>query len=275
MKGESMKTTISLRYILATIGLLLFPTIALSVGFDHSHAQWTGVLKQYLSENNLFDYKQLKADTEQKNAPVFENYLSSLQKVPKSDYDSWTKNDQKAFLINAYNAFTVKLIVDNYPVKSIKDIGGFLTKPWDVEFFSLLGGVIKSINPIEHDYLRPKFKDYRIHAAVNCASISCPPLRRDAFDGKLLDGQLDEQMRIWLLDRSRNRFDAITGEVHISKIFDWYESDFEKWGGGVKTVLLKHGDEQVKKAVKTSKKFPYLDYDWNLNEAKSAPEGTW
>ena len=263
------------RYVSHVVLFAAFATTGYGGDFDHTHSNWNAVLSQYLDQDGLVAYKSLKEDLNQKKtAHSFENYLASLQKVSKRDYDAWSKNDQKAFLINTYNAFTIKLIVDNYPVKSIKDIGGFFTKPWDVKFFSLLGGAIKSIDPIEHDFLRPKFEDYRIHAAVNCASISCPPLRRDAFVGKILDSQLDEQMQIWLLDRGRNRFDATTGEARISKIFDWYEKDFEKWGGGVKGVLLKHGDDQVKKAVKSSKKFRYLDYDWNLNESKSGAKGT-
>jgi len=237
--------------------------------FDHSHTLWTDLLAKYTDKEGSVKYSQLKKELADKGASHdFSKYLAALEGVSKKQYDAWGKQEKMAFLINAYNAFTIKLIIDHHPVKSIKDIGGFFTKPWSVEFFALLGGAIKSLDPIEHKLLRPEFKDYRIHAAVNCASVSCPPLRRDAFTSKELDAQLDEQMRVWLADDSRNSWAGSKDEIRISKIFDWYEEDFEKWGGGVKQVLLKYAPADAKKRITTASDIDYLDYNWNLNESK-------
>jgi Protein of unknown function, DUF547 len=236
--------------------------------FDQQHQGFTTVLKTYMV-GNLVNYGKLKADVGNGSQPhPFTAYLKVIQGVKKSEFDSWSPLDQMAFLINAYNALTLKLIVDHYPVGSIKDIGGLFAKPWSIKFFDLLGGEIKSLDPIEHENLRPRFKDYRIHAAVNCASFSCPPLRGEAYVGSKLNQQLDEQMRNWISDKTRNSFDAATGEIKVSKIFDWYSKDFESWGGGVSKVLAKFGDDQVRAALAKNKKIEFLDYDWKLNEVK-------
>jgi hypothetical protein len=253
---------------LGALVFCLFAAMTARAGsFDQEHAAWTGVLQKYQTDAGLVRYKQLKADAAAKAHP-FNGYLESLAKLTRAEFDGFAKNDKIAFLINAYNAYTVKLIVDNYPVESIKKIGGLFTKPWDVEFFSLLGGQITSLDPIEHKMLRPNYRDYRVHAAVNCASISCPPLRHEAFVGARLDAQLDEQMRLWLADPSRNKFDAQTGELSLSRIFDWYAKDFEEWGGGVKAVVSKFGPEAARQAYAKKGEVDFLDYDWGLNEAK-------
>ena len=253
--------------------LFLFTAVMLAfastnvLAFDHSHSKWDKVLKDYQNENGLVNYKKLKADANNKEHS-FNSYLSEVSGVSESEYNKFKSEEKMAFLINAYNAFTFKLIVDNYPVKSIKDIGSLFTSSWKKEFFSMLGGKVKSLDPIEHEWLRPKFKDYRIHAAVNCASISCPPLRHEAFLGSNLDKQLDEQMSFWLKDESRNRFDEKFGKLYLSKIFDWYGDDFEKWGDGIKAVVKKFGPKAAVEAIKKGGDIDYLDYDWGLNEAK-------
>lgn len=235
-----------------------------SFAFDHTHAKWTKVLKEYQNAQGLVKYKKLKADATKEKSHPFNAYLSEIQAVKYTEYKGWQKNEQKAFLMNSYNALTVKLIVNHYPVKSIKDIGGFFGKPWGVEFFSLLDGKIKSLDPIEHKWLRPQFKDFRIHAAVNCASISCPPLRNEAFVASRLDAQLDDQMQAWLQDSSRNQLEG--KELKVSKIFDWYGDDFEKWGGGVVQVIKKYAGSE--RTIASEVEVDYLDYDWGLNEAK-------
>lgn len=245
------------------------PKSAYGAEFDHSHSLWSDILSKVTAPNGDVKYALLKKELDDKAADhVFSEYLSSLEKVTKKQYDAWSEQEKMAFLINAYNAFTIKLIIANYPVKSIKDIGGFFTKPWSVEFFSLLDGTIKSLDPIEHKVLRPEFKDYRIHAAVNCASVSCPPLRRSAFTSKDLDAQLDEQMREWLADDSRNSWSGPKKQIRVSKIFDWYEEDFEQWGGGVKKVLMKYAPSDAKERIKSADDIDYLDYNWKLNESK-------
>lgn len=239
-----------------------------SFGFDSTHKQWTDILAKYQTAEGLIRYKDLKSDeTKGPNHP-FALYLKSLSEVPETEFNKWSKNDKKAFLINAYNALTVKLILDHYPVKSIKKIGGFFSKPWSLEFFSLLDGKIKSLDPIEHKWLRPIYKDYRIHAAVNCASFSCPPLRHEAFQGSKLDAQLDDQMKAWLQDKTRNQLDPAHKVFKVSKIFDWYKKDFDAWGGGVVAVINHYMNPPVSRDVAKEIEIQYLDYNWDLNEAK-------
>lgn len=260
--GKSFRTVIK-----AAIMAALTMGASQSMAFDKTHASWTALLKQYQTTDGRVKYAQLKKDAAAATHP-FNVYLKDAQAIKMSEYKTWSKGDQMAFLINSYNALTIKLIVDNYPVASIKKIGGVFSKPWGIEFFSLLDDSLKSLDPIEHKTLRPQFKDFRVHAAVNCASASCPPLRHEAFVGERIDAQLDEQMRAWLADSSRNEFDAKTGELKISKIFDWYKDDFENWGGGVKTVLKKYAPTGAQAAFAKDGEISYLEYDWSLNESK-------
>ena len=247
--------------------VLCLLTATKAQAFDHEHMAWTALLQTYQTDAGLVRYQQLKADAISKSH-AFNLYLAGLTKVGHAEFDGFTKPQKIAFLLNAYNAFTIKLILDNYPVASIRKIGGLFTKPWAIEFFSLLGGAIKALDPIEHKWLRPIYKDYRIHAAVNCASVSCPPLRHEAYSGTRLEAQLNEQMTLWLADATRNRYDSATGAFHLSKIFDWYASDFDEWGGGVRAVVTKFGPEAAKTAYAKKVDVDFLDYDWDLNEAK-------
>jgi len=200
----------------------------------------------------------------------FQRYLKSLQGVDRAQFDAFTPKQQKAFLINAYNSLTIKLILDHFPVASIRDIGGLFGNPWKLEFFSLLGGAIKSLDPIEHEYLRPVYKDYRIHAAVNCASRSCPELRGEPYVAEHLDRQLDEQMARWLHDPSRNKVDRSSRKMLLSKIFDWYRDDFVNYGGSIDAVIQRHAGDVYASAIASKFATDYLPYSWQLNEYKSA-----
>lgn len=236
--------------------------------FDHTHVKWSEVLKKYQNNQGYVSYKKLKEDISLDRKHDFYLYLTEIQAVKQPEYDRWTNDEKKAFLINSYNALTFKLIVEHYPVASIKKIGGFFTKPWSIEFFSLLDGRIKKLDPIEHEWLRPTFKDYRIHAAVNCASVSCPPLRNEAFVPPQLEAQLDDQMKLWLNDKTRNQISYQKKVFKISKIFDWYKADFEDWGGGVAEVIGKYVANPLRRDVSSQIKVQYLPYNWDLNEAK-------
>ncbi|MCB0363217.1 MAG: DUF547 domain-containing protein, partial [Bdellovibrionales bacterium] len=183
--------------------------------------------------------------------------------------EKWDSKQKMAFLINAYNALTVKLILDHYPVKSIKKIGSFFSNPCKLEFFKLLDGKISSLDPIEHVWLRPKYKDYRIHAAVNCASISCPQLRNEAFIAERLEEQLNEQMGLWLQDKNRNEIEIKDKTFRASKIFDWYKDDFQSWGGGIWNVLKKHLKSSKLPQDIDSFEIDYLEYNWDLNEFRN------
>lgn len=185
-----------------------------------------------------------------------------------------TREQKLAFLINAYNAFTIDLIVRNPNIKSIKDLGSLLSSPWKKRFVSLFGEKL-SLDEIEHGLIRkdPLFQEPRIHFAVNCASIGCPALSQEAFVASRLDSQLETVTKNFLRDRARNRIEG--KKVIISKIFDWYAEDFEKsWQGivSVQYFLSKYSsalaDNPEQEGVLKSKdlSIKYSDYDWNLNK---------
>ena len=259
--------------------LLLLPALLPRTGFaadnempafDHSHKSWSQLLASYLNDQYRVDYKRWHGDQKRLDA-----YLNDLQKVSLTTYRSWSANQRKAFLINAYNALTVKLILNHYPVASIRKIGGFFSNPWKMEFFSLLDGKIRSIDPIEHEWLRkdPELRGPRIHAAVNCASISCPVLQSEAFVAERLDQQLDAATRQWLADPQKNRYDPTKKTLYLSKIFDWYEEDFGDSDEGILAFVKRYGPQEWSKQWPPGKiEIDYLDYDWGLNEVSSGSE---
>lgn len=240
-----------------------------SLAFDHTHAAWTKVLKQYRIDDGRLRYKELQADVRKDSSHPLTAYLAELAKVKRAEFDGWSRESRMSYLINAYNAFTVKLIVDAYPVKGIKKTVGFLRSPWKKEFFSILDGTVKTLDPIEHDILRPQYKDARVHAAVNCASLSCPVLQATAFTSDKLESQLDAAFRQFLADKARNRYDIEKGTLYLSKIFDWFGEDFEKSYGGIKQTLEKLGPAEAKAALAKKGKIEFLDYNWDLNDAAS------
>ena len=206
-------------------------------------------------------------------------YLDSLSAVTRQEFDGWTRPQQLAFLINAYNAFTVEKILTRWPkLKSIRDFGSFIGNPWKDEFFTLLGRPM-TLDGIEHDTIRAPgaYDDPRIHFAVNCASIGCPMLREEAYVAARLDAQLEEQTARFLSDRSRNRYDPASAKLLISKIFDWYGKDFSRgWKGtdSVPQFLARYADRladtpRERDRIRAQEvPVAFLDYDWALNEAR-------
>jgi hypothetical protein len=184
-----------------------------------------------------------------------------------------------AFLINAYNAFTVELILGRYPkLESIKDLGGFLSTPWKPKFIALLGSMV-SLDDIEHGLLRERgrYDDPRIHFALNCASVGCPMLREEAYVAERLEAQLDEQVLRFLSDRGRNRHNATNGKLEVSKIFDWYGDDFKAGHRGIDSLaafFARYADQLSgtpagREAVRAGRApIAFLDYDWKLNDAR-------
>ncbi|SMF76737.1 DUF547 domain-containing protein [Pseudobacteriovorax antillogorgiicola] len=243
------------------ISTLSLATTILASSFDHSHDKWTKLLKTYLTPEGNVRYAAWK-----KNTSDLDSYLKNLKNVSYKSYQSWTPDQKKAYLINAYNAFTIRLILNHYPVDSIKDIGSLFSSPWKKDFFSILDGRITSLDPIEHDWLRkkPELKDPRVHAAVNCASISCPPLRNEAFDANRIEAQLNDSTQAWLKDSSRNQFKK--GKAELSKIFDWFDEDFGGNDKGVLAFIEKHSPE-LRKILGKDPSISYLSYDWGLNKA--------
>lgn len=206
---------------------------------------WDAFLKKYVSATGDVDYKSIKANKKELDAITKTFNATSVS-------PSWSKNDQLAFWINAYNAFTIDLIINNYPLKSIQGLDG--GKPWDVKRINI-GGKKYSLNNIENDIIRPQFKDARIHFAVNCAAKSCPPILNGAFFGKTLDTQLDEVTKKFI---NNKKYQTITSSnITLSKIFDWYGADF----GDIVTFINKYSNVKVNKSATIA----YKDYDWALN----------
>jgi hypothetical protein len=228
---------------------------AASAAVDHS--AFDKLLKKHVSAKGLVDYKGFKADE-----TVFNQYLAVLSKNPPGS--SAPKNEQMAYWINAYNAFTIRLILDHYPVQSIKDIGSkikipFVTTPWAAKFFSI-GGEKMSLDNIEHGILRKKFDDPRIHFALVCASLSCPRLRNEAYSAAQLEKQLDDQGRDFLNNPAKNKVGK--AEAQLSKYFDWYKGDWQKNGQSVAKWVNRYSTTKMDDKAKIT----YLDYNWSLNQ---------
>lgn len=218
------------------------------------HGEWDALVKKHVAQDGMVDYAGFVKD--KKALQHYVDYLSTHQPSAK-----WSKNEKLAYWINAYNAFTVKLIVDHYPVKSIKDIKKgipFVNSVWDIPFIPM-GKEKVDLNYIEHSILRKEFKDPRIHAAINCASFSCPLLRNEAYTANEIDRQLEDAMRKFINDPQRNQVDK--SSVKISKIFSWFSGDFKLNGASVIDYLNKY----AKKSIDYNAKMDYLDYDWDLN----------
>jgi len=244
-----------MRYILTlllTALCLMSPGTLLATGVDNSiYAQ---LLEKYVKKGRV-DYEGFKQDQD-----LLDQYLAVLS---GTDPDTLTRNHKFAFYINAYNAFTVKLILTRYPeLNSIKELGSFFSNPWSKKFISL-GGWTVSLDHIEHEVLRPEFKDPRVHFAINCAARSCPPLLNRPYEGETLEKQLDAQTREFI-NNKRSTF-VKNNSLFISKIFDWFDEDFndnpllfirQYAGDRLRSELDKAGPK-----VKIS----YLYYDWTLN----------
>ena len=223
--------------------------------FDHAHKQFTEVLKTYVRDG-VVNYAGLRKDRSTLDA-----YVGGLESVTKKEFQSWSDDQKIGFWLNAYNAYTLKLVIDNKPVTSIKKLGTFWTGVFSKEFIPLknLFGKTVSLNAIEHDTLRKKFNEPRIHFALVCASKSCPPLRSEAYRATDLNKQLDDQASTFLKDTSKNRFDAKSNTVHLSKIFDWFDDDFEKSKGSVRDYVAQY------LTIPSNVRIRHLSYDWTLN----------
>lgn len=216
--------------------------------FDHN--PWTMLLKKHVDSDGKVNYKNFKVDEAK-----LDRYLNKLS-ATVIDEKVWNKEEQMAFWINAYNAFTVKLILKHYPVKSIMELEK--GKPWNLQFITI-GGVKMSLNHIENNILRTKFNDPRIHFAIVCASYSCPLLLNTAYTGELLQGQLEEQTKKFINDSKRNIITV--KKAKLSEIFNWFKGDFTKNGSLVDFI---NRYAIVKITAKT--KISFLPYKWNLNE---------
>ncbi len=235
---------------------LAFCQQAISKTDAPSHKDWTKILKKHVNDNGLVNYKGIIKDKKD-----FEAYLKLIG--DNEPQKSWSADEKEAYWINAYNAFTIKLIIDHYPVKSIKDIGPknqvpFVNTPWQKKFIKI-GSKTMKLDEIEHQILRKDFDDPRIHFAVVCASISCAKLRNEAYEADKLDKQLDDQAKDFLSDKSKNVITA--DKLKLSKYFDWYKKDFTK-NGNLIDYLNKYAPVKINK----SPGITYNNYNWGLNE---------
>jgi hypothetical protein len=245
--------------------------------FDHTHGVWTGLLKRHVLLNPEGNASRVNYAGMQADRALLERYLAELSAVERETYAGWRRDRQLAFLINAYNAFTVELILSEYPdLESIKDLGSLFSSPWKRTFFTLLGAR-RHLDNLEQDMIRAPgvFDEPRIHFALNCASIGCPMLRNEAYVAERLDAQLEDALRRFLTDRERNRFDAASGTLWLSKIFDWYAQDFTGEAAGGTTLKQRFagyadqlaGSEQARRRLQAGDyRIDYLDYDWRLNQ---------
>jgi hypothetical protein len=256
----------------ATLAAVLPAHAHAQAAFDTQYTAWEALLKKHVRW--LSDNKQSRVDYAgfQKDRAALKQVLDAMSAVPRAQFDAWPKAEQMAFLINAYNAFTVELILTGYPkIKSIKDLGNFIKSPWKKDFFDLLGER-RTLDWIEHDMLRPKYADPRIHVAIVCASIGCPALSEKAYAATQLEAQLEDGMKRFLGDATRNR--VADGELQVSSIFKWFREDFEKGHQGfrkVEDVFAKYAaqlsdDAEIQRKLR-DKVLPvsHLDYDWSLN----------
>ena len=239
--------------IVLSVALLFFST--------HSMAKDTVDNQIYASllKKHVID-KRVNYDGFKKDEKLLDEYLAILS---QTDIKSLSGNHLFAFYINAYNAFTIKLVLTKYPgINSIKEIGSFFSNPWNKKFISLRNRIV-SLDHIEHDILRPKFKDPRVHFAINCASKSCPPLLDEPYEGKTLEGQLDTQTKKFINDK-KNTF--IKGDtLFISKIFKWFKKDFSD---NPVLFIKRYASAELKEKLKfygENINLSYLNYDWTLN----------
>jgi len=272
------------RFVAAVV--LTLPIACAHAQFDHQHRAWDALLKKHVVLVNEGTASRVRYEGFGHDRDALKAYLDSLAEVTSADFNTWTKARRMAFLINAYNAFTIDKILTRYPdIHSIWDFRKLFGNPFKDEFFMLFGEPF-SLDHIEHGMLRKPgaYDEPRVHFAVNCASVSCPMLREEAYVGTRLDAQLEEQTRRFLSDRTRNRFDRAASRLEVSQIFKWYEVD---WTSGYRgfagdavplysreQFLAAYADlladtEQARDLVGARKApLAFLDYDWSLNGAK-------
>ncbi len=254
--------------------VFLFVLCPLSaVAFDHHHGLWDIVLKKHvvMRDNGTWSQVDYRGITNDK--ALMGTYLNQLSSVRLNEYDSWSRDKKLAFLINAYNAFTIDLVVRNYKVKSIRDIGSMFKSVWSIRYIPILGRK-RSLDEIEHELIRQKgvFDEPRIHVALVCASIGCPPLKNEAYTYENLNDQLEKALILFLSDKTRNRYDAAKKTYRVSPIFKWYEGDFkDKYGTLEKMFIgyarfLSRDPKEIPQMMKGGAAIEFGDYNWNLND---------
>jgi hypothetical protein len=259
--------------------LLMGVTTSAVGAFDPQHKAWTALLTKHVVLIDGGKASRLRYAAMATDRAALRAYLDALAQVSEQEFRSWPKSQQLAFLINAYNAGMIELVLTRYPkIKSVWDFGKLLNNPFKNRFIRLFGRDY-SLDMIEHDTIRTKgaYDEPRIHFAVNCASIGCPMLREEAYVGERLDAQLEEQTRRFLSDKSRNRYNPATSSLEVSEIFKWYREDFENSHNRIRSreqffavhaAQLAEAPEHQKLVRERKADIRHLDYDWSLNDAK-------
>ncbi|MGB3727836.1 MAG: DUF547 domain-containing protein [Thermodesulfobacteriota bacterium] len=240
--------------------VFLFIVLAIS---NQGHAETQGppdqlyknVLQTYI-QDGLVDYAGLKSNPED-----LKLYLKQTSVVTKENFDEWTKDEQLAFLINLYNAQSLALVVENYPVKSIKDIATDTGGAWKLPIVNLFGELI-TLDALENEVIRKNYPDPRVHFALVCAALGCPDLINTPYEAKALDTQLEEQTKTFLMDSDKNSIDINQKILMLSPIFDWFKEDFSAKSGSVIEFVNPYYDNKTNKEFKIE----YTNYDWSLND---------
>lgn len=236
------------------------PAVEVRAADDALHAPWDALLRRYV-KNGVVDYDRWRSE----GRGALRTYLDTLSATPSMA--GWSSARQQAFWINAYNAWTVELILANPGVASIKDVVWFFQSPWKIPLapFPGLGKGTLTLDDLEHGILRGTLPDPRLHVALVCAARSCPPLRSEAYTEARLDAQLDDQARAFLADRKKNTVDLAAGELRLSRIFEWYSADFDG-AGGVPAWVARYLPPAEAEAVRSGRlRTVWLPYDWSLN----------
>ena len=256
--------------------ILLFGSNQMLNAFDHT--AWDKLLRENITVINGGQVTQVDYDGFLDQRSELQEYLVNLSEIQKADFDSWDEGKRLAFLINAYNAWTIELVLTRYPnLRSIRQIGLLPISAWRKDIVELFDAKY-SLDEVEHGMIRAEgiYNEPRIHFAVNCAAIGCPALRPEAFVGEKLEEQLEESTKLFLADKTRNYSDG--GKLYISSVFDWYGEDFEKGWQGTNSVAqflylyaeeLRLDEEMKEKLFTNQLELHYLKYDWNLN--RTAP----
>ena len=235
----------------------LNPTMSGTKPIDQ--APFDALLKKYVDDQGMVNYRAFRADSSKLNA-----YLTTVSNTLPNE--KWSKDDQLAYWLNAYNAFTIQRVLRSYPVKSIKNLGGdktLVNTVWDQRFIRL-GKEKYCLNDLEQRLIRRKFSEYRVHFALVCAAMSCPKLRNEAYVGSRLNQQLDDQARNFINDPAKNKLTTASAP-EVSAIFNFYPGDFKKGDNSIQKTLNKYSATQK---VNNDAQLKYMTYNWALNEQK-------
>ncbi len=228
-----------------------------------THNIWDSLLRKHVSPEGWVDYAGFIQDSSRLN-----RYLELLEGHHPNE-KNWSRDERLAYWINAYNAYTVKLITKHYPVESIKDIKSgipFVNTVWDIKFIHIEGATY-DLNNLEHGIIRPRFKEPRTHFALNCAAVSCPKLQNRAYTADKLDEQLTNAAEEFLANENKNKLSE--DKVQLSKIFSWYRGDFLDEADSIIGYINRYAPIEVS----ADAEIEYLDYSWALNGLSNKPEG--